>query len=46
LAYDNYKGKIAIGRLYSGTLKKAQTVAHINRAGEIKKVAAHLGDAF
>ena len=29
LAYDNYKGKIAIGRLYSGTLKKAQTVAHI-----------------
>jgi GTP-binding protein len=38
LAYDNYKGKIAIGRLYSGTLKKAQTVAHINRAGEIKNV--------
>jgi len=39
LAYDNYKGKIAIGRLYSGTLKKGQTVAHINRKGEIKKVA-------
>ncbi len=38
LAYDNYKGKIAIGRLYSGTLKKAQTVAHINRAGETKNV--------
>jgi GTP-binding protein len=38
LAYDNYKGKIAVGRLYSGTLKKAQTVAHINRAGEIKNV--------
>jgi GTP-binding protein len=37
LAQDNYKGKIAIGRLYSGTLKKAQTVAHINRKGEIKK---------
>jgi len=37
LVYDNYKGKIAIGRLYSGTLKKAMTVAHINRAGEIKK---------
>jgi GTP-binding protein len=38
LANDNYKGKIAIGRLYSGTLKKGATVAHINRAGEIKKV--------
>jgi GTP-binding protein len=36
LAYDSYKGKIAIGRLYSGVLKKNMTVAHINRAGEIK----------
>ena len=44
LAYDNYKGKIAIGRLYSGTLKKNMTVAHINRAGEIKKAATHVGD--
>jgi len=37
LMNDNYKGKIAIGRLYSGTLKKAMTVAHITRSGEIKK---------
>ncbi len=37
LSYDNYKGKIAVGRLYSGTLKKGATIAHINRAGEIKK---------
>ncbi len=37
LAQDNYKGKIAIGRLYSGTLKKATTVAHVTRTGEIKK---------
>ncbi len=37
LAYDNYKGKIAIGRLYSGTLKKGTQVAHITRKGEIKK---------
>ncbi len=37
LAYDNYKGKIAVGRLYSGTLKKAMTVAHVARDGSIKK---------
>ncbi len=37
LVYDNYKGKIAIGRLYSGTLKKGMTVAHIDRKGEIDK---------
>ncbi len=37
LAYDNYKGKIAVGRLYSGTLKKAAIVAHVTRSGEIKK---------
>ncbi len=36
IAYDNYKGKIAIGRIYGGTLKKNQAVAHINRAGEVK----------
>ena len=37
LVYDNYKGKIAISRLYSGVLKKGMMVAHINRAGEVKK---------
>ncbi len=34
---DNYKGRIAIGRVYNGTLKANQDVAHINRAGETKK---------
>jgi len=38
LAYDNYKGKIAVGRLYSGTLKKGTAIAHINRDGEIKQL--------
>ncbi len=37
LAYDNYKGKIAVGRLYSGTMRKGETVAHVTRTGEIKK---------
>jgi len=37
LAYDNYKGKIAIGRLYAGTLRKNAPVVHINRAGEVKR---------
>ncbi|MDI6820804.1 MAG: translational GTPase TypA [Patescibacteria group bacterium] len=37
LVYDNYKGRIAVGRLYSGVLKKGMNVAHINRDKEIKK---------
>ncbi len=37
LMYDNYKGKIAVGRLYAGTLKKGVPIAHINRAGEVKR---------
>jgi len=35
--YDNFKGRIAIGRLQNGTLKAGQEIAHINRLGEIKK---------
>lgn len=37
LVYDNYKGKIAIGRLYTGTLKKNVPVAHVNRDGKIQR---------
>ena len=39
LFYDNYKGKIAIGRLYSGILKKNVEVAHIGRDGVTKKAS-------
>jgi len=39
LVHDNYKGKIAIGRLYAGTLKKNTPVAHINREGVLTKTS-------
>lgn len=34
---DNYKGRIATGRIYNGRLKAAQDITHINRIGEMKK---------
>ncbi len=37
LASDNFKGRIAIGRIYNGTIKMGQDITHINRAGEMKK---------
>jgi GTP-binding protein len=35
LAYDDYKGRIAIGRLFAGTLKRQQFVARIAVDGQI-----------
>lgn len=35
LRYDNYKGKIGIGKITSGSVKKTQTIAHINRDGKL-----------
>lgn len=35
--YDNYKGRIAIGKIHSGSIKNGQEIAHINRDGQIKK---------
>jgi GTP-binding protein len=36
-AYDNFKGRIATGKVYNGKVKAGQDVAYINRSGEIKK---------
>ncbi len=36
LEYSNYVGKIAVGRLQSGTLRGAQSIAHITAAGETR----------
>jgi GTP-binding protein len=36
LEYSNYVGKIAVGRLLSGSLRAGQSVAHINNHGELK----------
>ncbi len=34
---DAYKGRIATGRMYNGTLQPNQQIAHINRQGQVKK---------
>ncbi|MEZ4180386.1 MAG: translational GTPase TypA [Candidatus Doudnabacteria bacterium] len=36
LRSDNYKGKIGIGKITSGSVLASQTVAHINRQGQTK----------
>jgi GTP-binding protein len=35
LTYDDYKGKIVLGRLTAGTLKRGQAIARIDQAGEL-----------
>ncbi len=37
IGYDNYKGRISIGKIHSGKIVNGQDVAHINRDGVIKK---------
>ncbi len=37
LGRDDYKGRIAIGRVYNGTVTAGQEIMHINREGEMKK---------
>src|SRR6185436_13277570 len=37
LGRDDYKGRIATGRVFNGTIKANQEVMHINRDGQMKK---------
>lgn len=37
LSYDNFKGRIGVGRIYNGSLSKNAEVAYISRAGDVKK---------
>src|SRR3972149_5436928 len=34
---DNYKGRIAIGKIHSGSIKNGQDISHIDREGAINK---------
>ncbi len=35
--YDNYKGRVAIGRVVNGVIRQGQTVVHINRDGQVSE---------
>lgn len=37
LAYDDYVGRLGIGRVYKGNIKKGQSVAVINRDGKVTR---------
>ncbi|MBI5077160.1 translational GTPase TypA [Candidatus Falkowbacteria bacterium] len=37
VTHDDFKGRVATGRLYNGRLRAKQEVMHINRAGQMKK---------
>ena len=44
MSYDDYKGRIVMGRLSAGTLRKGQIVARVGREGEI--TTAKLSQVF
>ncbi len=44
LAYDNFTGRLGIGRVFQGTLKKGETIAIQRADGKIKK--AKVGNIF
>ncbi|OGL66575.1 GTP-binding protein TypA [Candidatus Uhrbacteria bacterium RIFCSPHIGHO2_01_FULL_63_20] len=44
--YDNYKGRIAVGRVVNGRIKVGQQIAHIDRDGKVKPAKAVAIQAF
>ena len=34
---DDFKGRVAVGRVHNGVIRAGQEIAHINRKGEIRK---------
>jgi len=44
LQYSSYVGKIAVGRLSSGSLRPGQTVAHIDGTGQVRP--GRIGEVF
>ena len=37
ITYDNYKGRIGIGKIHNGTIHSSQQVTHINRNSQMSK---------
>ena len=37
ISKDNYKGRVAIGKIHSGSIKNGQDIVHINREGQFNK---------
>ncbi|MFA6105247.1 MAG: translational GTPase TypA [Patescibacteria group bacterium] len=37
ISADNFKGRLATGRIHNGVIKSGQEIMHINRAGQMKK---------
>lgn len=35
---DDFRGRIAVGRIYNGKIKAGQEITHINRQGQMKKI--------
>ncbi len=35
---DNFRGRIAVGRIHNGKIKAGQEIMHINRQGQMKKI--------
>ena len=46
IQYDNYKGRMAIARIYAGTVKKGSQVAVVSRDGVVRKASVSAVSLF